>query len=124
MDTKIHELMSDFIENKGLSRRDFAKKIGEGQSKINGILKHGTNFQISLLFNINEKYPDFLDKVLIPAFSRNEGLTEGNAKDKLIELLERDNKRLLEENDKLKKKLKRTKKGVQTNVESNVEQSF
>ncbi|MGP6558915.1 hypothetical protein ACT4R9_05420 [Ornithobacterium rhinotracheale] len=116
--------MSDFIKNKDLSRRDFAKRIGEGQSKINGILKHGTNFQISLLFNINEKYPDFLDKVLIPAFSHNEGLTEGNAKDKLIELLERDNKRLLEENDKLKKKLKRTKKDVQTNVAPTIEQSF
>ncbi|MGP2570002.1 hypothetical protein [Ornithobacterium rhinotracheale] len=124
MDNKIHRLMSDFIKNKDLSRRDFAKRIGEGQSKINGILKHGTNFQISLLFNINEKYPDFLDKVLIPAFSHNEGLTEGNAKDKLIELLERDNKRLLEENDKLKKKLKRTKKDVQTNVAPTIEQSF
>nr|WP_153840213.1 hypothetical protein [Ornithobacterium rhinotracheale] len=121
MDRKIHDLMSDFVDSKGLSRTKFAKSVGEGQSKLNGILQKGTDFRISLLFNINEKYSDFLEKVLIPAFSHNEGLTEGNAKDKLIELLERDNKRLLEENHKLKKKLKRTKKGVQTNVEPIIE---
>lgn len=124
MDRNIYHLISDFVKSKGVSRRNFAKNIGVGQSRLNGILKNETDFKISLLFIISNKHPDFLEKVLIPAFSQNEGLTEGNAKDKLIELLERDNKRLLEENDKLKKKLKRTKKVVQANVESNFEQSI
>uniref|UniRef100_UPI0039A51863 hypothetical protein n=1 Tax=Ornithobacterium rhinotracheale TaxID=28251 RepID=UPI0039A51863 len=124
MTQNILNLLVKFIKRKGHNQKTFSEFIGVNRSTLNNAINRKNNFQVELLLKANAKFPDFLDMVIIPAFSPEGYISESSTKDRLIELLERENNRLLEDNEKLKNKIKRLKKGLQTNVEPTIEQSF